>query len=330
MTCGKRSREDSPAPAGQDRRQFLRVLCGGAAAVVGSPQVFAESPGTTSAGPGASNAQPLPTIKLGNAVVSRLVAGGNPATGNSHSTRNLSRHMREYFTPEVTADYFRRCHAQGINTFQSSPSDKIRDALNAVRQQGCPMQWIPISSARPLHDSIKKLLELKPVAIVHHGSVTDTLFQTNQIDKVHDYVKQVHDAGLPAGISTHEPRVVAYVEEKGWENDFFMTCLYNVMRRPEEIRERLGTVPLGEPFLEDDPLKMTAVIKQTKKPCLAFKLLAAGRLCWSPEQIEQAFKFAFSNIKKTDGVIVGMYPRFTDEISENAWLALKFCGLSIL
>ena len=74
---------------------------------------------------------------------------------------------------------------------------------------------------------------------------------------------------------------------------------------------------------------MTAAIKQVSKPCLAFKILGAGRLCWSPPQVDQAFKFAFANIKKTDGVIVGMYPRFTDEIADDVRLTLKYCGSSI-
>ena len=38
-------------------------------------------------------------------------------------------------------------------------------------------------------------------------------------------------------------------------------------------------------------------MRQTDKPCLAFKILAAGRLCDHQELVEQAFKQAFSEIK---------------------------------
>ncbi len=34
--------------------------------------------------------------------------------------------------------------------------------------------------------------------------------------------------------------------------------------------------------------------------------------------MKEAFRFAFTNIKPSDGVIVGMYPRFFDEIAANA------------
>jgi len=37
-----------------------------------------------------------------------------------------------------------------------------------------------------------------------------------------------------------------------------------------------------------------------------------------------AFQFAFERLKPVDGVIVGMYPRYKDQISENAALARQF------
>jgi len=63
---------------------------------------------------------------------------------------------------------------------------------------------------------------------------------------------------------------------------------------------------------------MTEVIRQVEQPCLAFKILAAGRRCANQQMVREAFQFAFSNIKPTDGVIVGMYPRFFDEVNANS------------
>jgi len=51
--------------------------------------------------------------------------------------------------------------------------------------------------------------------------------------------------------------------------------------------------------------------------CLGFKLLAAGRRIGSPEQVRQCFEYAFKNLKPTDAVIVGMFPKFSDQIAEN-------------
>src|SRR2546430_9163891 len=49
------------------------------------------------------------------------------------------------------------------------------------------------------------------------------------------------------------------------------------------------------------------VVQATRKPCLAYKILAAGRRIESRAQVRQCFETAFSNIKPTDAVIVGMY-----------------------
>ena len=59
-------------------------------------------------------------------------------------------------------------------------------------------------------------------------------------------------------------------------------------------------------------------IRQTKRPCLAFKILAAGRLSEGQWMVEQAFRDTYANIKSSDGVIVGIYNKFTDQPAENA------------
>jgi hypothetical protein len=66
------------------------------------------------------------------------------------------------------------------------------------------------------------------------------------------------------------------------------------------------------------------VVKQVDKPCLGFKILAAGRSCWSQYSVEKCFKFAFENLKPTDGVIVGMFPAYFDEVAANAQFTSKY------
>ena len=102
-----------------------------------------------------------------------------------------------------------------------------------------------------------------------------------------------------------------------------MTCFYYVNRPAREMEEQLGKVPVGEPFFRSDPDDMTAVVRQVSQPCLGFKILAAGRVCWNKQSIENAHKYAFENIKPTDAVIVGMFPRYSDQVAENAGYARK-------
>jgi hypothetical protein len=178
-------------------------------------------------------------------------------------------------------------------------------------------------------ESIAPLVQAGCIGVAHHGEATDHLFKSGHIDKIADFLKKVHDAGLMAGISTHIPAVVDTVESKGWEVDYYMTCVYERHRTKEELEKLLGQAPLpvGEVYLSQDPPRMYKAIQHTKRPCLAFKILAAGRLSERAEWVEQAFREAYQSIKPSDGVIVGIYDRYSDQPLENAALVRRFAGL---
>jgi hypothetical protein len=300
------------------RREFLGHLSAAAAAAVGL--------GAASAGPSPA-AAPLPTIALGKHRVSRLVAGWNPIGGHSHTTLDMARAMREWFTAERTAQFLLDCEGNGITAWQCDHTDKAVEALRQARARGCGLKVICLHAERPFDAPLKTVIaEIAPFAVVHHGGVTDALFRAGRARQVRDFVKKVKDCGLLAGVSSHCPDNVKRVADAGWENDFFMTCFYYVTRPAEEQRRLLGKVVVGEPFFESDPDDMTAVMRQVGKPCLGFKILAAGRSCWSASEVEEAFRHAFARIKPSDGLIVGLFPRYSDQVAEGAALARKFGG----
>ena len=59
-------------------------------------------------------------------------------------------------------------------------------------------------------------------------------------------------------------------------------------------------------------------------PCLAFKILAAGRLSERKAWVEDAFRQTFESIKANDAVIVGIYDRYSDQPAEDAAYARRF------
>jgi aminoglycoside phosphotransferase (APT) family kinase protein len=126
------------------------------------------------------------------------------------------------------------------------------------------------------------------------------------------------------------PAVVDYVESKGWDVDFFMTCVYERHRSAEELRALLGHVPIpvGEVYLEEDPPRMFEAMRRTPKTCLAFKILAAGRLSEAQETVERAFRETLRQIKPTDAVIVGIYPEYEDQVALDAGYVRQFSTLS--
>ncbi len=300
--------------AHEPRRSFLRQMAGGALAarVAGA----------------AAPAKPLPVTRFGKAQITRLVIGGNPLGAYSHAVSKLDDIMRHYFTVQRAADLLIHAEEQGIKTFQSHYSTLVRDAINIARDKGADIQWFCLS--HPGEDQyLKDILALKPLGIAHHGNRTDDAFHYGRPyspQVIHDYVKRLHDLGVFAGVSTHSPQVLARIEDSGWENDYYMACVYYLTRTPDELKGIYNDklVEKDEPFVAGDPARMCEKIRATRKPCLAFKLLAAGRICWSPESIDRAFQFAYANIKPTDACIVGMFPILSDEVRDDAAYARKY------
>jgi len=290
------------------RRQFLGQLVTAAAAIV-------LEPGRAAAAPEALPAvAPLPSIQLGKHRISRLVTGSNPILGYSYLGTHTDRHMKEYFTVERTVDLLERCERAGITAHQFSDPDRALPYVRKLRERGSKLQFICLHADRAL---IREgVAQTQPIAIVHHGGVTDRLFAEGKADVVHDYVKAAKDTGVLAGVSAHNPDCIRRVADEGWEVDFFMTCFYFLTRKLGNAE--IPTLDIAYPFFKDDPRVMTQVIRQVKQPCLGFKILAAGRLCSNQQTVRSAFKFAFDNIKPTDGVIVGMFPWAFDEVSANA------------
>jgi hypothetical protein len=295
------------------RRTFLNRLTTGGLTLAGASLVRAGS----AADP--KSVKTLPGIQLGKNRVSRMIAGGNPIGGSSHNTARMGALMGEYFTLEHTIEFLLHCGEEGINAVSSGFNAKMEEALRTVRDRGCNMQWVVTAANRPM-DEWGKIVALKPVAACHHGNITDNLFRAGKQDVIHDWIKQSHDRGVPfVGMSMHNPENMARAEDAGWETDMYMLCSYFLTRSREERLAMLnGNDVLGrEVFFAADPARASAQIRQVRKPCLLFKILGDGRLTDNKQQVEGRFKFAFSNIKPTDSVIVGMCPVLFDEVAEN-------------
>ncbi len=301
-------------PAGQadDRRGFLKKALAAGSAVV------AMGGSATSA----NAAPPLPQIQLGPYRISRLICGSNCFNAGSHLSVFVNYEMRRYYTPEQILKTLRRCEEVGINCWQSGHGNY--ELYRRYVDQGGRMHFLSIEAGDP--GVLKTLAQGGCIGVAHHGEVTDRLFKAGQLDKIHDFLKRIRDAGFLVGVSTHMPAVVDAIESKGWDLDYYMTCVYERHRSAQELEKLLGHVPIpvGEVYLTSDPPRMYRAMRQTKRPCLAFKILAAGRLCDHRDWVERAFRETFAGIKPTDAVIVGMYDKFSDQPAENAAWVRKY------
>jgi hypothetical protein len=311
-----------PTSAEPSRRDFLHAAAGVAAGTMAATAAAQEgSPRIDSA--------LLPTVKLGPHTVTRLIVGGNPIYGHSHFNRLFSQHMTAWHTPERVVELLQRCTAVGINTWQNSYAPRTLSDIDRVREAGVEFHWLCLGKgdwdAHP--ERIDEAAKRKPIGIAPHGALAERLHRQEKLGVLRDLLKRIRDQGVLVGLSAHNPVLIELAEERGWDIDYYMCCLYYLTRPKDEFQKVLGKdLPLGEIYLPSDPPRMFRAIQGVKKPCLAYKILAAGRRIGSTAEVRQSFETALKNIKSTDAMIVGMYQQFGDQVAENAAMVRELCG----
>ena len=259
----------------------------------------------------------VPKMKFGGVEISRMVLGVNPFYGYSHFNSTYSTTMREWYTQEKVVEVMHRANQYGINAFNYVHMERAPKDLERFQSEGGKMHLIIQVSAGVESSMLVKTL--KPLALHRQGEVVDVAYRTGQMNTVREWCKQARDLGVMVGVGTHKPEVIAQVESEAWDVDFYAGCVYNRTRTAEEWKQALNGELMempGETYMQSDPPRMYRLMRQTTKPCFAFKILAAGRVAGGG--VDQAFRTAFESIKPNDGIYVGMFPRVKDEVRENA------------
>lgn len=271
----------------------------------------------------------LPTVPFFGSNITRLIVGGNPISGNSHIDNAASEEMCDYFTAENVKKLFFRCEECGINTMQLRGDKHIMRLIREYRAEGGSMKWIAqtASELRSFEGNINQIRNAGADAIYLHGTIVDSYYKENNLTEITERLKIMRDSGKPVGLASHMPEVIEQAQEKNWDIDFFMTCVYNISKVRRESSEITGKANSGEPFDYEDRALMYETIRKTPKPCLAFKIFGAGRTCTTREQAKASVKEAFDNIKPTDAVIIGMFPKYSDQAEENSrYVREVLCG----
>jgi hypothetical protein len=317
------SAHEHSAPGSEpSRRTFLQQTAGLAATLSAvTPAAAAE--------PAPAGDALLPTIALGPHRVTRLIIGGNPIYGYSHFNRLLSQHQTAWHTPERVVSLLQRCEQAGLNCWQNSYAERTLQDLERYRAAGGRMQWLCLG--KPDWDQhperIADAARHKPLGIAPHGGLGERLHRDRKLDVLTDLLKRIRDQGVLVGLSAHNPALIELAEEKGWDVDYYMCCLYYLTRPRAEFQQLLGgDLPLGEIYLPSDPPRMFRVVRAVRKPCLVYKVLAAGRRIGSTKEIQSCFQMALEHVKPSDALIVGMYQQFGDQVGENAAVVRQLCA----
>jgi hypothetical protein len=243
----------------------------------------------------------IPRINFLGHDLPKLIAGGNPLSGNSHHSAAKDVWLRRLFTPERTVEFLAACAAHGIDCLQARGDRNITGILQAYwERNGRGLRWIAqtVGGVAGTEACIRRVAQLGAIGCYIHGGLTEKLtdFGSRTIAHVANWLALVKDLGMAAGIACHNPEVLRIAEEREYGAQFYMQSMNQV----------------AYCAIADTPL-IARTVRDCPKPVLAFKILGAGRV--APRD---AFALALGSIKASDGLIVGMCR--LEEIEENTRL----------
>jgi len=253
----------------------------------------------------------MPVVRFGELTVSRLLIGGNPFSGHAHQTSEMAKAMLDYYTTARIKATLREAERLGINTFVGRADAHVMRMLNEYYGEGGEVQWFAQTAPemRDVAANIRQVAASGAKACYLHGGMVDIMTREGRVEEFRPWLALIKELGMMPGLCSHDAAHPLLFEEKGLGAEFYMCCFYNIYLR-------------GEEYLEEDRAAMTATIRQLGKPCLGFKIMAAGR-----NDPLEAFPYAFSNIKPGDAVVVGVYTEHQpDQIEENVRLTIEHGG----
>ncbi|MHC4360291.1 MAG: hypothetical protein ACYSTN_05780 [Planctomycetota bacterium] len=265
----------------------------------------------------------LPTGKIGNVKISRLICGGNLINGYAHS-RDLmyvSKLLKHYFTDEKVLETLEIAEKNGINTIianvATSRGDEntIRILKKYWKERGGKIQWLAQanSTENDLTSSLKKAIDNGAVGIFIQGGCGDEFVKSNRADLIEKAISFIKSNGVIAGIGGHSLNVPILVEVTGIEVDFYMKTLHSgnywSAKRPEQHLDVISN--RADNYWSVTPKETIEFMKEVKKPWIAYKVMAAGAI-----HPREAFKFSYHN--GADFVAAGM---FDFQIAEDVTIA---------
>ncbi|HPC97094.1 MAG TPA: hypothetical protein PLU87_19305 [Sedimentisphaerales bacterium] len=261
----------------------------------------------------------IPTGRIGNLTISRLIIGENQFSGWSHSRdlKYLRDLFKAYATEEKILQTLRLAEESGINTIIGSGSGYMKKHW---QERGGKMQWIAQvhPKVNDLTTNIKQALDSGAVGAYVQGGVGDSFVKGGRIDLLGEAVAFIKSQGAIAGIGGHSIEVPIAVEKAGIQPDFYMKTLHHGnywSATPKEQRVEFNVDSGGAQDHDNiwsiTPEKTIDFMRNVTRPWIAFKVLAAGAIHPS-----DGFKYAFDN--GADFICVGM---FDFQIRENAIIA---------
>ncbi len=263
------------------------------------------------------SANNLPTGKIGNVKISRIICGGNLIGGYAHS-RDLtyvSSLLKHYFTDEKIIETLEICEENGINTIIAGTSSAR--LINKYRnERGGKIQWLAQCTAKTddLTGDVKLAIDNGATGAFVIGNVGDNWARNGRTDLIGKVVDYIKDNGIIAGVGGHNLHTPMACEKIGLNSDFYMKTHHSTnywsTRKPNQLKDVIDNYAIDN-YWDKFPEKTVEFMNTVKKPWIAYKVLAAGAI-----HPRDGFKFAFKN--GADFLCVGM---FDFQVTEDVLIA---------
>ena len=250
----------------------------------------------------------LPTGKLGELSVTRLILGGNLLTRYQHA-RDLGyirKLVNSYNTDSKIRATIELAEASGINTVSVNVTPSVLMTLGDHRKNGGKIQTIlyctsNIEDAAKYREDLQKVADFGSEAVYLWGEQADKCFREKKMAVMRRALDDAKALGLPCGIGAHELQTVQQIEQEKWPVDFYIKTFhhhkYPTAPRAGEAVKSTSEVP---GYWCRNPEETIAFMATVTKPWIAFKIMAAGAI---PAQ--DAIPYVFKN--GADFALCGMF-----------------------
>ena len=215
----------------------------------------------------------IPTAKIKNMTLSRVILGGNLIGGWAHA-RDLiyaSKLVQAYHTHSKIWETMHIAEQCGVNTLLTNP--KLCEVINKYWDKGYgKIQFISDCGGKDILTGIRKSIDNGATACYLHGGMADGLAQKGEWDLMAKALELIKSNGLPAGIGGHSLNTIKGSVDHGLEPDFWMKTLHTHDYWSFNNPERHDNAWC------DNPDETIAYMRELKEPWIAYKTLAEFRI----------------------------------------------------
>ncbi|MDP4224548.1 MAG: DoxX family protein [Bacteroidota bacterium] len=273
----------------------------------------------------------VPTGKIKDVVISRIIIGGNLISGFAHA-RDLiyvSSWLKTYFTDEKVIETLWLCEACGINTAILRTDENTIRILSKYWKRGGKIQWLAQTYPKGQDVSnIKWAIDSGAIGAFVMGNVADQIIRDNKIEDMVTPVEYIKSQGLISGVAGHSMSVPEACVANGINVDFFMKTFHHTNYwsstpvdpadpyLPEQSEEHSKSHDnlwcMGDKAVAD-------FFRNNTTPWIAYKILAAGAI-----KPEDGIRYAFSS--GADFACIGM---FDFQVIENSNIACDILNTTL-